>query len=84
MESVAYRTVLRAVKLLNMLLMTAAAVFVWQRFYAADAPSPMSGLLIGVVFFVLYMTYGRIYESFLISLVRSPLTKEAAVHVIVQ
>lgn len=70
MESVAYRTVLRAVKLLNMLLMTAAAVFVWQRFYAADAPSPMSGLLIGVVFFVLYMTYGRIYESFLISLVR--------------
>ena len=70
MESVAYRAVLRAVKLLNMLLMTAAAVFVWQRFYAADAPSPMSGLLIGVVFFVLYMTYGRIYESFLISLVR--------------
>lgn len=70
MESVAYRTVLRSVKLLNMVLMTTAAVLCWQFCYAGEATSGMTGLLIGVVFFVLYMTYGRIYDGFLISLVR--------------
>ncbi len=70
MESVTYRAILRGVKLLNMALMTAAAVLCWQLCYAGESASGMTGLLIGVVFFVLYMTYGRIYESFLISLVR--------------
>ena len=70
MESVTYRATLRGVKLLNMALMTAAAVLCWQNFYAGQSASGMTGVLIGVIFFVLYMTYGRIYESFLISLVR--------------
>lgn len=70
MESVAYRAVVRAVKLLNMALMTAAAVVCWQFCYAGTASANLTTLLLGVVFFVLYMTYGRIYESFLISLVR--------------
>ena len=70
MESLTYRATLRGVKLLNMALMTAAAVVCWQHFYAGRSASGMTGLLIGVIFFVLYMTYGRIYESFLISLVR--------------
>lgn len=70
MESVTYRAVLRAVKLLNMALMTLAAVLCWQFCYAGAAGDHMTGLLIGVIYFVLYMTYGRIYESFLISLVR--------------
>jgi exopolysaccharide biosynthesis polyprenyl glycosylphosphotransferase len=70
MESVAYRAVVRGVKLLNLALMTAAAVACWQLCYAAPGAANTTALLIGVVFFVLYMTYGRIYESFLISLVR--------------
>lgn len=70
MESVAYRAVVRGVKLLNLGLMTAAAVLCWRLCYAGPTAGSMTGLLIGVVFFVLYMTYGRIYESFLLSLVR--------------
>ena len=70
MESVAYRAVVRGAKLLNMALMTAAAVLCWRLFYAGPAAVNTTGLLIGAVFFVLYMTYSRIYESFLLSLVR--------------
>jgi len=69
MESVTYRAALRAVKLLNMLLMTMAAVCCWCLCYADNAWS-RTHLLVGLIYFILYMTYGRIYESFLISLVR--------------
>ena len=69
MESVAYRAVLRLVKLLNVALMTAAAMYVWCTWYADNTWS-QTGLLVGCIFCILYMTYGRIYESFLISLVR--------------
>ena len=69
MESVAYRAVLRLVKLLNVALMTALAVTAWCFCYA-DGLWSQTGLLVAVIFCVLYMTYGRIYESFLISLVR--------------
>ena len=69
MESLTYRTALRAVKLVNVLVMTLAAVACWCLCYA-DAPRSRTGLLLGVIYLALYMTYGRIYESFLISLVR--------------
>ena len=69
MESVAYRAVLRFVKLLNVALMTALAAGAWCLCYAGGIWS-QTGLLVAVIFCVLYMTYGRIYESFLISLVR--------------
>ena len=69
MELVAYRTTLRFVKLLNVAVMTALAVCAWCVFYAGGVWSE-TGILIGLIFCVLYMTYGRIYESFLISLVR--------------
>ena len=69
MESVAYRAVLRTVKLLNVALMTAAAAFCWCLFYA-DTGWSQTGRLVSVVFCALYMTYGRVYDSFLISLVR--------------
>ena len=69
MESVAYRAVLRFVKLLNVALMTALAAAAWCLCYA-DGIWSQTGLLVAVIFCVLYMTYGRIYESFLISLVR--------------
>ena len=69
MESVAYRAVLRFVKLLNVALMTALAAGAWCLCYA-DGIWSQTGLLVAAIFCVLYMTYGRIYESFLISLVR--------------
>lgn len=70
MESVAYRAVLRAVKLLNVGLMTAAALLCWHHCYAPGTAADTTGLLIGLVYVLLYMAYGRIYDSFLISLVR--------------
>ena len=69
MESVAYRAVLRLVKLLNVALMTAMALVFWCNCYA-DGTWSQTGILVGCIFCILYMTYGRIYESFLISLVR--------------
>ncbi len=69
MESTTYRAVLRVVKLLNLALMTAAALCCWCLSYAHNGWD-QTGLLMGVIYCVLYMTYGRIYESFLISLVR--------------
>ena len=69
MESTTYRAVLRVVKLLNLALMTAAALCCWCLCYAHNGWD-QTGLLVGVIYAVLYMTYGRIYESFLISLVR--------------
>ena len=69
MESTTYRAVLRIVKLMNLALMTAAALCCWCLSYAHNGWD-QTGLLVGVIFCVLYMTYGRIYESFLISLVR--------------
>ena len=69
MESTTYRAVLRIVKLLNLALMTAAALCCWCLSYAHNGWD-QTGLLMGVIYAVLYMTYGRIYESFLISLVR--------------
>ena len=69
MESVAYRAVLRFVKFFNVALMTALAAGAWCLCYA-DGIWSQTGLLVAAIFCVLYMTYGRIYESFLISLVR--------------
>ena len=69
MESTTYRAVLRIVKLLNLALMTAAALCCWCLSYTHNGWD-QTGLLVGVIYAVLYMTYGRIYESFLISLVR--------------
>lgn len=70
MESVAYRATLRVVKLVNVVLMTLAFVLCWQLCYAQGQAVNMTALLMAVIYLVLYMTYGRIYESFLISLVR--------------
>ena len=69
MESVAYRAVLRLVKLLNVALMTAASLWICSHFYDDIGWSGI-GVYLGLIFCILYMTYGRIYESFLISLVR--------------
>ena len=69
MESFAYRARLRLVKLLNVAMMTAAALLCWRQCFGSEATTGTAAL-VGVIFLVLYMTYGRVYDSFLISLVR--------------
>ena len=73
MEDLSYRFVLRLVKWLNVLLMTVPVMAVWLMSYAVEGPGSGGDLtvfLLGILFVFLYMTYGRIYESFLVSFVR--------------
>lgn len=73
METLSYRIVLRLTKILNVILITIPIIMCWNLYYAAKLYNmdriSSSGLLT-VIFILLYMTYGRIYESFLVSLVR--------------
>ena len=73
METNSYRLILRLTKLCNVVLMTVPVVLGWWIGYAAQArfgSREISMALIATAFVMLYMTYGRIYESFLVSLVR--------------
>lgn len=73
MESLRYKTVLRLVKLLNPVLMTAAFAFCWYQAYADNILSTFynrGNWVVIAFFFVLYLTYGRVYDSFRISLSR--------------
>lgn len=69
MESFTYRARLRMVKFINIAIMTAAALICWLHSFA-QLPDVGASALVSVIFLALYMTYGRIYDSFLISLVR--------------
>ena len=69
MESFTYRARLRLVKFINIAIMTAAALICWLHSFA-QLPDVGASALVSVIFLALYMTYGRIYDSFLISLVR--------------
>lgn len=73
METNSYRLILRLVKMLNVVLMAVPVVLCWWIFYAAEARFAgwtFPAALVTISFLMLYMTYGRIYESFLVSLVR--------------
>ena len=73
METFSYRVTLRVAKLLNIFLMTAVVLVAWLLFYA-----PTDGVysfwkpmfVVPMMFAVLYVTYGRIYKSFYVSLIR--------------
>lgn len=73
MESFSYRVALRIAKTLNILLVTVPVLLLWLLCY-----NPSDGMygtwnpvwLILGVFVILYVTYGRIYGSFYISMVR--------------
>ncbi len=73
MESLSYRVTLRIAKTINILMVTAPVLAVWLLRYGVDAglESDWRLLCIAAAFFViLYVTYGRIYGSFYISMVR--------------
>lgn len=64
-----YRVKLRFVKLLNILLMVLPISFGWHMYYAERVGVYNEGVavLVAVLYMVLYLTYGRIYDSFLVS-----------------
>ena len=73
METLSYRIALRFTKVLNVILMTLPIIVCWNTCYAEamfHTDKISSTGLVAVIYVLLYMTYGRIYESFLVSLVR--------------
>lgn len=73
METLSYRIALRLTKTLNVILITIPIIMCWNLYYAAklyNMDRISSTGLLTIIFILLYMTYGRIYESFLVSLVR--------------
>lgn len=73
MEWVSYRVTLRAAKILNILLAAVPVLLAWVLSYGLNDGlysewKPIA-LVLGV-FIVLYVTYGRIYGSFYVSMVR--------------
>ncbi len=73
METLSYRVTLRIAKILNVLMVTIPVLMVWVYGYAPyvglkGSWNPMC--LTVIVFIILYITYGRIYGSFYISMVR--------------
>lgn len=64
---------LRLIKLLNPILVTIPFAIGWFCFYSQNVALPYynkGNWLIIVLFFILYITYGRLYDSFLISVTR--------------
>lgn len=73
MDNLRRSTVLRLVKVLNAVLVTIPFGVCWYMAYAQNLAEPFfrkGNWLIIVLFFVLYITYGRIYEAFRVSLSR--------------
>lgn len=73
MKTLKHNTVLRAVKLLDAVLLTIPFGICWYLAYADNLAEPYfrrGNWLVIALFFVLYITYGRIYEGFRIQLSR--------------
>lgn len=73
MGKVKYRAALRVVKLMNVAGMTILFSLCWYWFYAYKIRSPYynrGNWVIIAIFAVLYLTYGRIYDAFKVSLYR--------------
>lgn len=74
MENLLYKkTMLRVVKLINVAMMTVPFAVCWYLFYADELASPYfakGNWMVIALFAVVYVTYGRIYDGFQISLNR--------------
>lgn len=70
MEKLSYRVTLRFVKLLNVLLMVMPVMVGWHMYYAEHTGvlNETIAILVAAVYILLYGTYGRIYDSFRVSL----------------
>ena len=65
-----YRVTLRVIKILNVLLITLPIIIGWVVFYKDHIGiwSESVTLLVAAVYILLYSTYGRIYDSFMVSI----------------
>ena len=73
MDRMGYRSALRIVKLINAAGMTAIFGACWYWFYADNIRSPYynrGNWVVIAIFAVLYLTYGRVYDAFKVSLYR--------------
>lgn len=73
MDRLKHDILLRIVKIMNIVLITLPFAFCWVNYYALRTASRYywkGNCLVIALFAVLYFLYGRIYESFLISLSR--------------
>lgn len=73
MDRLKHDILLRLVKILNVILITLPFAVCWVNYYAPKTASRYywkGNSLVIALFFVLYLTYGRIYECFMISLNR--------------
>lgn len=73
METLAQKTLLRAVKLFNAILVTIPFGIAWYWFYSDTVAAPYynkGNWVVIALFFILYITYGRVYEAFRITLSR--------------
>ena len=77
METFTYRLILRLVKALNVVLMTIPLLLSWLLHYGSGTGLGgwTGAALVALVFMAQYTTYGRVYERFLISLVRISVRK---------
>ena len=68
-NQLSYRLTLRIVKMLNVLLIVLPVVIGWRVFYKDHVGiwSESVTLLVAAVYVLLYSTYGRVYDSFLVS-----------------
>ena len=67
------RTMLRAVKMLNIVNATAVFAVAWYVFYADFIMAPFyrrGNFVVIAIFMVLYSLYGRVYDAFKVSLYR--------------
>ncbi len=74
METLSYRVKLRIVKLLNVLLMVIPIIVGWHLFYqeSVGVQGEAVTVLVAAVYVLLYATFGRVYNSFLVSLTTVP------------
>ena len=73
METLKHDIPLRAVKLLNAFLMTLVFAGCWYGYYAQRTAQPFyakGNWLMIALFLIIYVTYGKVYDAFLVSLNR--------------
>ena len=73
METLKHDIPLRAVKLCNAFLMTLVFAGCWYGYYAQRTAQPFyakGNWLMIALFYILYITYGKVYDAFLVSLNR--------------
>ena len=73
MSEFTHSLILRFIKWLNVILLVIPFAFVWMQYYAGRTSSPYyakGNYFIIVLYAILYIVYGRIYEAFLVSVNR--------------